>query len=1134
METSLVNQRRSKLAFFSSLIFATPLLAANDPQTYAEKSLQQKNEMIAPQRLTVGPTDNFQSAITPDETTLFYTANSNLAVRIFVQDVATGFSKSLIDEKFDSKDPSLSPDAHQLAFTNFEKDSRGDICVLDLKDRKRQCLTNRETEDQNPFWISNDELAFLSRKTSDDPWTLVTTSLREPANPRAILYTGDIASPHASAPIQGISYLVFTRMKQGRSVMELRKILRSQSQLALSEPTEFSIDLPGLSSFPRFDTSGEFLYFGQYTSDTNEDLQVDGHDKSAIFRIKIADVLSGSQFFPEPITSIDQNCNYPVVNAAHVYMTCASVNLTSDAALDIYRLPLTGMIPDHWEQDKLLRASETARSYSDRILVSEALMSRIRRYRNSETYERLLHNYILDGQLPAAIFYADRLSATAKDDPQFYKILSIVLRTELRAKQEGTAIESAPFRGFLDQQMKAVELISTSEPLWKQAAIARIRSFSKSPAPMSFDPRKIRRPLVLYYASQMELEHEKTRLDALKRLSFASILNEDSQVFYAYEFLREVDRQFPEDQRLSFLKSQAPKFPAHHPLSVLTDLTLHLHDIQNDDIENVQNQKAYASILKNLTQLEPRYFLYRAAIVRTLLTLSARGFWTYMTFFSTRWMNAASTEDLEYAHARRQFLSISLENGYGQFTSGHESFAGDRFANTARLTDDLEAHYGFIFSRLKLNRRKDVDDVYKDLTEHHFIHENIVYVRAILALFTSSGELDAKEMKSLRAELEAMPNKGFNQALRFELMGYLSHHIYLKARETGEDDSADFQKAHRYYMLALDLANENERITSTLLFNLGLLHQVAGNHGQSLAFFDFRKNQIFEDERERAAFAWYYAKSFFHNYQPARALEVVENFLNRPVQVQKFPELLDKAAFYAAQAKNYDRAVTYYEKFFKSDPPLSPRENLQVKTGYGYALFKAKKIQLAKKTFSEIVRSNLVTEPIHAIALPADHYRLIALGFLAQLEDQPTARLKWLSERLTLFEKQSDHLAELFLRREDWLKDMLAVENQIAEIHLHAGNAQEASTALNRSVHLLSEFAKESGNALNQNLVLGLSNYFEVVHLAKQTNPQFSSSEFIRALEIADQTHKALDQAAELKRVPEYASFEKTFLSAKK
>ncbi|MDB5037539.1 MAG: hypothetical protein JWQ35_1067 [Bacteriovoracaceae bacterium] len=1133
-------------------LFSSSLADAADQKTYAEKTLLQKNELIIPQRMTVGPNDNFQTAVSSDSKSIFFTGSTHLAERIFIQDIRSGFSRSFIDDKTDSKDPSLSPDGKTLAYTSFRHDARGDICIQSLSDKKEKCITGKDSEDRSPFWIGSQKIGFLTRRWIEEPYSIGVLSLDHLDQKPKILFLGDIADPVCSKEVNGSRWLAYTKIINGRTTIEVRSISEAKDEITTSERISFSVDLPGLSSFPQFDSDGEYLYFGQYTSDTNRDFQVDGRDKSALYRIRLKDILNKAEGFPEPLSSIEYNCNYPSPHPSGLFVTCASPDLTGDGSLDIYRLPLSGMIPESWNEKKILRGIETARSYSDRILLYYSLMSKFPQYRKNETLEKVLSNYIIDGQLASAIFYAQKLESK-KAEGNYYKLLEILLTAELKAKQERDGSLSSTFRSFIDEELKKVNALHSSEPAWNSIVSARLlllagRNADANHAIATNKAQTIKSPLVLYYYSQvLRSLGKETELSLLESLAQSDLFTESAQVYYSYEFLRQIDAVYQkkdEAGRLRYLNETKNKLTKKNSsLAHLIDLDLELAGFKSDDIKNESNQKVYAELLKNISEEKPHYFLYRAMLVRSVLTFSKKSFWNYMYFISSTWLNVASTEYSEYSSARRQFLSIGLEKAYGRWGAKEYSYAGDQFSITSRLTDDLEAHHGFIRSRLIENKKKDIDDMYKSLKKDGYIGENLIYVSALLTIFDYQGahpnEIDEKLFKSNLESLEKMSVVSFNPALRFYLMGYLSHKLFEAKIRAGDQDSENFEKSERYYMLALDLSRDNERVVSNLLFNLAMLHQLAENHGQSLTFFELRKTNIFEDLEEKAAFNWYYGKSFFYNLQPANALAVTEAFLKEKEVEKKYPEFYEKAAFYAAQANDFQKSKKYYETFFQLEPhSLSDRmapDWIRIQMGYGYALFKLKRSNEARSVFEKIMELNSLSNSEKQVGkfLPLVQYQLLALGFLAQLETNKTEKIHLLSRRFDLYKKQGGNLDQILIKKEDWLKTLLTIQNQIAETELDLNNSNKAMEELSNSLSIVSDLRTTTGNSLDRVDVMSLTNYFAAAVALKERDPSFRSKDLGKALELGSTTHLALQPFPELKSAPEYDAFEKYFLKIK-
>ena len=123
-------------------VFSSPLLADIDWRT---------NRILPLEKVTVGPTDNYQAVIDTNKDAIYYTRHQNLLSNLVKQDLKTGISSYLLAKDYDSKDPALAPDASQLALTLFRFDALGDVCLIPLATGKVNCLTKSGSREWQPF-----------------------------------------------------------------------------------------------------------------------------------------------------------------------------------------------------------------------------------------------------------------------------------------------------------------------------------------------------------------------------------------------------------------------------------------------------------------------------------------------------------------------------------------------------------------------------------------------------------------------------------------------------------------------------------------------------------------------------------------------------------------------------------------------------------------------------------------------------------------------------------------------------------------------------------------------------------------------------------------------------------------------
>jgi hypothetical protein len=228
--------------------------------------------------------------------------------------------------------------------------------------------------------------------------------------------------------------------------------------------------------------------------------------------------------------------------------------------------------------------------------------------------------------------------------------------------------------------------------------------------------------------------------------------------------------------------------------------------------------------------------------------------------------------------------------------------------------------------------------------------------------------------------------------------------------------------------------------------------------------------------------------------------------------------------------------VKYYADFFTRGLTLDDEDLLRVKAGFGYALFKAGKMPEAKKYFREILDIKNLGQGLHrpGTRLPLMHYHLVALGFLARTESDVAEKIPILSDRLSRYRKSEGDLNNLLIKRDDWLREILAIQFQILELELLQRDLKAVPDRLTRIANDLESLLVETSNLLDAAQVGGLTNYLVTVRMLREKSVSFSKEAYQKVMKRAEELHKLIDKTPELKSAPEFASFEKWFQEEKK
>jgi Tol biopolymer transport system component/tetratricopeptide (TPR) repeat protein len=120
------------------------------------------------QEVTLNEGTNMAAVVSPDGTRIAL----DLVGRIWVMDSEGGTARPLIDELWDARQPSWSPDGTEIVFQAY-RDGNYHIWVVDLEGRTRQ-LTNGPFDHREPHWSPDGGSVVFSsdRRGSYDLWSL--------------------------------------------------------------------------------------------------------------------------------------------------------------------------------------------------------------------------------------------------------------------------------------------------------------------------------------------------------------------------------------------------------------------------------------------------------------------------------------------------------------------------------------------------------------------------------------------------------------------------------------------------------------------------------------------------------------------------------------------------------------------------------------------------------------------------------------------------------------------------------------------------------------------------------------------------------------------------------------------------
>ena len=1037
-------RRPLSAALVPLLLFVAPATA----DTISAERIAKTTRLLPLAKVTVGPDDQYQGVLDGAGRTVIFTRKTDLVPHLWRQDLQSGEAVPVLDLSADSQQPTLSPNG-TLAFVYYRFNSRGDVCYKPLggfgSTSEPTCIPPDDGERSSPFWKSDTELGYSIRKVGSLDSTVMLFDLT--TSTKNVLTEGKIWSPTMSP---GGRYVFLNA-----AATNGRKLIARDLETGTQK--EIAFPLPGVSAFPAVDESGRWLYFSHFLNDTNDDGVIDGDDNGVVFRVPFEPNTGATAPMAEQLTSAESNCSYPRPAKDTLYLTCAF-----EGSLDLYRIPLSGVIPASWSADTLWSAHRTARSYHERILLLNTLVFRFKSSAPADLPLRLFSNHLLAGDVAAARYY---LGSLRTEQQGLAKIL-------LDGRERFRSIRAQePSREVLSQLLVLDGLagrVRGPESLRRlvrghlnayAARTAEAASFLRG-ATATNTANPLERYLWVELATLVLPKAGRGKdLDAVYRAVIAAPeLTEEAHLAYAFQFVADLER-LESDSKLRLMRLDAAEKAAAEPVKSLYAAERAALKLSGEK-EPSDKEKQYRVLDKLMSASRANYYLRKALYVRAILIFTANAEFKYLSYIATNWLRFTKTDDTEFAHAREVVVNSQMDRAYDAVGKGNTEFAGNFFFGSLSLTDELESHAGYVRSMLRRKVRPTLLERYENLREQNFIQDNQKFIDALMVVMLDGGgwTTEAGAIDTAIGKLESM-TQDRDSAVRHLFLGWCYLEKMKRTANAYYIDDTLLRDSHRSLMLALDIGRDNDRIRAAALTNLAALHQRAQNYGLATRFFERRKPLGFVTATERALFAWSYAKSLFYGYRLDEAFTELEAGLvdksDGKITATIRNALEERQAFVLAMGGKGKAASERYDQLFAAGRFADPANYARGSLAAGYAAFRAgdKKSAKEKLRRAETYASKL--QPIPAggdrlIEFRPERIRLIATGLLAQLETG-TAKREALATRGALLKQFSDIYADT---------STLLIQNrlQLADAWLSEGKSADGE-----AVHaLLLEALKEA------------------------------------------------------------------------
>ncbi|MEM1416838.1 MAG: hypothetical protein AAGH15_18215 [Myxococcota bacterium] len=1065
-----------------------------------------------PERLTAGAANHFMGALARGGRALYFVGDDDGTNELYVQRPTSAAPRGVLGGLGDVAWPTPSPDGTRLAYVSFTRDATGDICVLTLEDGRERCLTDATTADLQAVWLSGDALGVLSREDLHGDFVL----RRVPAGGGAgtEIFRRNVVGLAASPDGRWLAYVALEREREEVGVTFASRTARGLWLQRADRPDEAPVrylpPLPGVTGYPTFGPEGRYLYFGQYLNDTNRDGVIDGDDNGVIVRVPFRSDAARpvGALVPEQLTSARWNCHYPAVTGERLVMTCAP----RDASLDVYALPASGAVPEAMETGRLRGEIAVARDLWTKLLLEGRLLAATEdRALRGELLRDMAFDHVLLRELESAVWYTERLAAEAgeagaagTEDVRWAELMA-TLAAHRRADQALARGALSPV--FVRSAREGLERVAATEsdtPTTRAlAAIVRSeilddlgdeaasRAALEGIDASEVDCGRTLRLLATRHRETADRTGDREALlGVLAALSRHPALDDVERFRHAHAYVSELQRGRPFATREALLQ-QARERAAGEVLPFLLDVELGIVLLGREDDETVIDT-IFALYREHR---EPAY--RRALVLRVVGAASAGRRELVQNQFVTAWASQIPREAPERKYALALFRTTLLERAYGELRNGQGADAAALFFRTWLNTEALEAHVGFVETRLALGNL-DAEEFYEQRFANRPDDPQLGFVLAYLV---------ARELPALAAAEGEEAEARFRTATD-EVLGRLAevdrtlprtlevHHLWayaLHLRALRLEDRAAAAGAVHHYGLALDLARENPRYRAATLAGLARIQAALGNHYRAVRHFEARAQLPFRDALGAVAQQLAYGRSLFHAGRSDEAEALVLAALERidadPTLAPHRTHALDRLGFYALDAGHAERARDTYRELA---PRVAERPEalLKAKLGEGAAALRLRDyaaasaaLDAAEATLEDAAsapRPVLRTSLVGRFDYGPARYRALLAGLRAEarlgLGDATGAREELATRRAILAElHDEDELDEDLL-------SLAGTYRRLAAVAVEQGDVAAAQGFLAEGLEAVAAHRESTGTEVSAERV-GLVKAWAELHL---------------------------------------------------
>lgn len=1085
---------RKLAASAAPLALAFAALAAHAQEEEAADGLK------TPERVTVGATssDQFLGQLAPDGKRLYLVSNRAIANEVLWLDVEKGSMKRVFDEGAETTWPRVSPDGKRLLYVSFRDRAAGQLCVRELPEGgRRRCLDERGGAIQAE-WISPTRIALVSRATLQGDLHLLEVSAPEdprgPLSARTLLEK-NLASPAVSPDGRWMVYVPMERYAERAGsgfAARAGEFLEAVRLDQLDRTYPMHLELSGLCGQPAFSRDGKWLYFTQFLDDTNRDGVIDAADNGVLFRLPFdgsADDAPARAVaaYAQQLTDGRRNCQYPRPADQELVATCSRRE-----GLDVFKLPLEGMVPAEWPNERLWDEIDLASRREDQLLFYRHVLGRetVTRQRRRALVRLVLLHLELDQHSAAEVYARALAKMVDPTNPGMGPPLAVLVehrKAKAARDQAGSSfVEKA--KGFYAALAPAPE---------DQRAAFALKHFVRSEIAADLGDQELARTELeavepegqtsqaifhLFYlradAFYRSVDDREGLVSTLRKFATHATLEKEDRCDYARAMVRAMTRGLPADEADRLLEREQAGVEADSELGFALALGRATLAIRSDEPPKEVRQG-----LNELYKKQTRRDRRRAVVLDAVQRAAAFDAERVIEGLALLYLADVPAGSVERRSAVNLYRRAMEGRAYRRLAKGRTDKALEYFGQVVEKTGSFESLVAWLTLRLEggatpeqLLAELDQRAAKKGSQALRNVAEAFLVAQALPKL---PDEEHARAVDKVLATLKSTWSELRKDRIAQGLYGEALHQSFLR---TG--DVAVAQRASNHYLVALERARQSPRHQAAVLGQLGMLHEAVGNWRIALGYLDDREKLPFLEDETSLLVKLSRSRVLLHVEREEQAAKVAEAALAMTQKAKRLEEYrlvaLDRAALYNLAAGKFARAEELYEQelpLVASLPgPTGARNRLAARLAHAAAAMGNGEPQETLDDLAEVDRG--LADPALLPALSWPHstpqkvlrsYKLIASGLRAKSQamlGQRDAALRSLEERRALFEAQ---LKET--EREEDARSLALVDAQLADACRDKGDLPAAGVWAARALQGADAVLTKTGAKVDADLL---------------------------------------------------------------